>query len=141
MDKLRAHIDELDTAFFDPSFDPKVSMGCPFAVEHRIPEIRDRVVRFSEAYKKAGIDIDMVFADWEIDGPIEWNGAWEASKRCTRCRSQIPDIDDFATFQAELRKVRSRLQKEAYADVIRDRFPNALVGNYAVYPHSGERYW
>ena len=76
-----AHMDNRGKPFFDLSFDPNVSMGCPFALEHRIPEIRDRVLHFANAYQDAGIRIDLAIADWEIDGPIEWNGAWEASKR------------------------------------------------------------
>lgn len=140
-DPNTAHIDDQGKPFFDLSFDPKVSIGCPFAVEHRIPAIRDRVTHFADAYRNAGIRIDLAFADWEIDGPIEWNGAWEASKRCARCRTKIADVDDFESFQASLRTIRSKLQREAYADVLEDRFPDILVGNYAVYPHGGERYW
>ena len=136
-----AHIDEQGNRFFDDSFDPKVSIGCPFAINHRIPEIRDRVVHFAAAYRNAGIRIDLTFADWEIDGPIEWNGAWEASRRCTRCCANIPDMDDFESFQTALRSIRSRLQREAYSDVLLEHFPDSRVGNYAVYPHSGERYW
>jgi hypothetical protein len=40
-----------------------------------------------------------------------------------------------------LRVIRSRLQQYALTDPIRSRFPAALVGNYAVYPHNGYRYW
>jgi hypothetical protein len=54
-----AHIDEQGNRFFDDSFDPKVSIGCPFAINHRIPEIRDRVVHFAAAYRNAGIRIDL----------------------------------------------------------------------------------
>ncbi len=118
-----------------------MELGCPFALEHRIPAIRRRVESFVHAYQQAGVNIDFIFADWEVDGPIEWNGSWSASKRCQRCRKHLPQIDDFRDFQSALRRIRSRLQHEAFALVVTQAFPQALVGNYAVYPNDGYRYW
>ncbi|GIT05180.1 MAG: hypothetical protein CM1200mP29_05910 [Verrucomicrobiota bacterium] len=109
-------------------------MGCPFAIEHRIPIIRQRVESFLKQYKSAGIDVDFIFADWEIDGPIEWNGAWASSKRCRRCREHMPGIDDFRKFQAKLRAIRSDLQREAFGDNVTLFSRETLVGNYAVKP-------
>jgi hypothetical protein len=37
--------------------------------------------------------------------------------------------------------VRSALQREVYAAPLREAFPRIWVGNYAVYPHNGFRYW
>lgn len=62
-DTNTAHIDEDGNTFFDHSFDPNVSIGCPFAVEHRIPVIRDRDIHLADAYRQAGITIDVAFAD------------------------------------------------------------------------------
>jgi hypothetical protein len=135
-----AHIDIEGKPFFDPSFGYP-HMGCPFALEHRIAPMRERMESFLDAYKSADIEIDFIFADWEIDGPIEWNGAWDASKRCTRCREKIPHIEDFAEFQKSLRGIRSGLQRHVFAEPVLARFPRALVGNYAVYPDDGWRYW
>jgi len=136
-----AHVDEKGGKFFDLSFSPGIKMGCPFALEHRFSVVAEQVEYFAREYKKRGLDVDFVFADWEIDGAIEWNDAWANSKRCVRCRENIEDIDDFASFQAAVRKVRSRMQRETYADVMRKYFPKTLVGNYGVYPHDGLRYW
>jgi len=136
-----AHIDEQGRPFFDDSFHTSRKMGCPFTLDPRIPVIRSGIETFVEAYKQAGLPLHFVFSDWEIDGPIEWNQAWAHSKRCVRCRQHVPNIDDFRAFQAACRKIRSRLQRECYAKPILDRFPEALVGNYAVYPHDGWRYW
>ena len=136
-----AHVDEAGHPFFDLSFEPSVPMGCPFALAHREPEIRSRVTAFADAYLGAGLRPTLVFADWEIDGPIEWNGAWDASRKCRRCRAAIPEIDDFRSFQRAVREVRSRLQRVSYAEPLRERFPEILVGNYGVYPHGGLRTW
>jgi len=133
------HVDKAGKTFAETSFGQ--NLGCPFAIEHRVPLIKERVEKFLRAYKQARIKIDFLFADWEIDGPIEWNDAWATCKRCERCRQRIANIDDFRSFQVTLREIRSDIQRVAFGDNVRAYFPEALVGNYGVYPHGGHRYW
>ncbi|MDH7570215.1 MAG: hypothetical protein QHJ73_11595 [Armatimonadota bacterium] len=140
-DEETAHVDEKGQRFFDSSFGETHKMGCPFTLEQRLPIIREQVDFFARAYKQKGIPIHFAFADWEIDGPIEVNGAWEASRRCVRCRAGIPRIDDYPTFQDTIRRMRADLQRRAYVQPILAASPRALVGNYAVYPNDGFRYW
>jgi len=139
-DERTAHVDDKGRPFWDESFGKK-KMGCPFAIDFRRAFIREQVEYFIRAFKKANLEVDFIFADWEIDGPIEFNEAHAASKRCRRCRRNIRDIDDFGEFQKVLRKLRSELQREVYAEPMKDSFPEVLVGNYGVYPHNGYRYW
>jgi hypothetical protein len=139
-DEQTAHIDNEGKPFWDESFGKK-KMGCPFALDFRQPYIREHVEYFLKAFKKADLDVDFIFADWEIDGPIEFNEAHAASKRCRRCRENIKNIDDFEEFQEVLRKLRCKLQRETYAEPLKLNFPGVLVGNYGVYPHNGYRYW
>jgi hypothetical protein len=139
-DKRTTHVDEDGKPFWDDSFGKK-NMGCPFALDFRIPVVREQVEFFVKEYRRAGLDIDFIFVDWEIDGPIEFNKAQSASKRCRRCRQNIKNIDDFDEFQSILRKLRCQLQRQSYAEPVTMNFPKALVGNYGVYPHNGYRYW
>ncbi len=139
-DKRTAHIDDEGKPFWDDSFGKK-NMGCPFALDFRIPAVREQVEFFVKEYKRAVLDIDFIFVDWEIDGPIEFNKAQTASKRCRRCRQNIKNVDDFDQFQSILRKLRCQLQRQSYAEPVTTNFPKALVGNYGVYPHNGYRYW
>jgi hypothetical protein len=139
-DERTAHIDDQGMVFWDESFG-KHKMGCPFALDFRRPYIQEQLEYFVKAFKKTGLDVDFIFADWEIDGPIEFNEAHAASKRCRRCRENISNIDDFEEFQKVLRKLRCQLQREVYAEPIKSNFAKALVGNYGVYPHNGYRYW
>ena len=139
-DERTAHVDDDGKPFWDESFGKK-KMGCPFAIDFRRPSIREQLEYFIRAFNKANLEVDFVFADWEIDGPIEFNEAHAASKRCRRCRRNIRDINDFGEFQKVLRKLRSELQREVYAEPMKDSFPEVLVGNYGVYPHNGYRYW
>lgn len=140
-DPKTAHVTDSGEPFFDTSFGKNVQIGCPFALKFRYEEIRERVASFAREYRAKGVDVDFAFADWEIDGPIEWNGAWDAAKRCARCREHVPEIEDFTAFQRAYREIRSEMQREAYAEVLKSYFPDILVGNYAVYPHDGYRYW
>ncbi|MCA9217827.1 MAG: hypothetical protein KDB27_32380 [Planctomycetales bacterium] len=133
------HVDANGVRFADSSLGGK--LGCPFALEHRIPVIKERVERFLRAYKAAGIEIDFIFADWEIDGPIEWNDSWAAHKKCEVCKSKIAKLDDFREFQKELRSIRSEIQRVAFGDNVTRYFPGCLVGNYGTCPHNGRRYW
>ena len=135
------HLDGQDQPFADLSFDPGRKMGCPFALADRVPVMRERIEFFLRGYAQAGATVDFVFADWEIDGPLEWNDAWIHSQKCRRCRSQIERIDDFRQFQRAVRAIRSDLQRQAFAEPVQRHFPRALVGNYGVYPHGGRRYW
>jgi len=140
-DERTAHIDDQGKPFFDDSFGKQHKMGCPFTLDLRKDAIREQVEFFLKAYEKADLDIGFIFADWEIDGPIEFNEAHAASKRCRRCRENIRNIDDFGEFQKALRKLRCELQRQVYAEPLKDKFPDVLVGNYGVYPHNGYRYW
>jgi len=135
-----AHMDEDERPFWDESF-AGARMGCPFAIEHRKPVILARLAAYVEAYHAAGVTVGISTADWEIDGPHEWNQAWEHSRRCARCRENLTQLDDFVSFQAAMRQLRAQLLRECYVEPILRRFPGALVTNYAVYPHDGWRYW
>lgn len=136
-----AHVDDNGNAFFDDSFGEKHIMGCPFTLDSRKDTIRNRVEYFIEKYKEEGLTIDFIFADWEIDGPIEVNRAYESSLKCKRCRAHIGENFGFEEFQKTMREMRSYLQYYAFSLPVLSAFPGALVGNYAVYPNDGYRYW
>lgn len=140
-DERTAHIDENGNPFWDEGFGSKKDMGCPFAIDHRKHEIRERVAYYLDAYLENGLDVDFIFVDWEVDGPIEVNHAFEASMKCSRCRSHLGDSPDFLLFQKKMREMRSYLQYYVLSQPVLSRFPHALVGNYAVYPNDGYRYW
>ncbi|MFP4058028.1 MAG: hypothetical protein ACLF0G_14260 [Candidatus Brocadiia bacterium] len=136
-----AHVDAEGRRFFDTSSARRRKLGCPFRLESRYPAMREQVAFFCRGYAEAGVRPDVVFADWEIDGPIEWQGGWDAARRCVVCREHIGDVDDFRAVQKAYRAVRCEIQRRCYAGPVLEHVPDALVGNYAVYPHNGWRYW
>jgi hypothetical protein len=140
-DEETAHINEKGEPFFDEYFPSKRSMGCPFAIDHRKHEIRERVEYYVNGYEKEGIPVDFVVGDWEIDGPLDVNRTYQASMNCTRCRAHLGETFSYADFQKTMREMRSYLQYYMYSSPVLSAYPDALVGNYAVYPNDGYRYW
>ena len=47
----------------------------------------------------------------------------------------------FRSFQAALRKLRAKIEREVYCNTVKAYFPKCYMGNYSVYPHNGVRYW
>ncbi len=139
--EITAHIDEDGNRFFDTSYQANIPLGCPFALASRYPDIKRRFEPFAQAYAKESIPIFFAFADWEIDGVMEWNESWSLSKRCIRCRKNIPEIENFHSFQSAIREIRAEMQRVTFAEPLKARFPGILVSNYGVYPHNGIRYW
>jgi len=133
-----AHLDNQGKPFFDPSITGN-KIGCPFRIRHRYAELTEQVAFFVRGYQEAKVPLDFVFGDWEVDGPLEVNRAWEAARRCQVCRENIAEIDTFEAFQKAVRIERSKATKECYARPVLREYPQALIGNYGVYPHDGYR--
>jgi hypothetical protein len=53
----------------------------------------------------------------------------------------LQEPGNFLEFQKVMREMRGQLQRYALAEPILERFPQAMVGNYAVYPSAGYRQW
>ena len=135
-----AHKDADGKPFFDKSF--FWSPGCPFAMKLRYDAMKARLEPFLKKYKDAGIDVNFWTADYEFDGPDEWNAGWATAKKCAVCREKIKNIDsDFSAFQTAVRTARSEFQNEVFCKTIRAYFPKALIGVYGMNPNDGTRYW
>ena len=140
-DLKTAHVDAKGERFFDDSFGKQHKMGCAFAADFRFPAMTERIDHFVRAYHEAKLPLAMVWGDWEIDGPIEFNRSWEAAKRCVTCSKNVPDIENFEAYQKAMRLKRSEMTRRCYSEPILSRYPKAIVGNYGVYPHGGLRHW
>jgi len=139
-DETTAHIDINGNPYFDTSFGNR-KMGCPFTLDSRKNEIKKRIELFVRRYKNEGLSVDFIFTDWEVDGPLEVNGAYEASMKCERCCENMGKDFSYIEFQKTMREMRAYLENYSFSKPILTQFPGALVGNYAVYPNDGLRYW
>lgn len=136
-----AHVDADGKPFFDDSF-MVWKAGCPFKMATRYDAMKARLEPFLKKYKEAGVPLEFWTADFEFDGPDEWNTSWEKSKKCTVCAAKIKNLDtDFTAFQTAVRSVRTELQHEVFAKTIATYFPAARVGVYGMNPNDGRRYW
>jgi hypothetical protein len=140
-DERTAHVDSYGNTFWDEGFGRKKDMGCPFAIDFRKDEIRKRIEFYLDAYQKESLNVDLIFVDWEVDGPLEVNNAYKTSMKCTRCIEHLGKEPGYLVFQKTLREMRSYLQYYTLSQPVLSRYPEALVGNYAVYPADGFRYW
>lgn len=116
-------------------------VGCPFAMDATASLVQAQLEAFLVLYRERGVPLDFWAADWEVDGPIEWNEAWKDSQHCVRCQDQLPANATFADYQRFVRDRRSLLQREVFVKNVKRYFVTAMVGNYAVNPHDGYRYW
>lgn len=134
-----AHLDSNHQPFFEESIPGKI--GCPFRIQHRYKIVQEQTAQFVRAYHENQLPLDLVFGDWEIDGPLEINESHLSAQRCEICRSKIPHIENFASFQNAVRAQRNHATRTCYAEPILALYPKALIGNYGVYPNNGYRYW
>jgi hypothetical protein len=116
--------------------------GCPFRVQSLNEEVRSRFEAYAKAHKQTSAPMDYWISDWELDGPNEWKQSWTMAKQCVTCRQQIPDIaTNFAAYQAAVRKLRSEMQRKNFVKPVLAQFPSVRIGNYAMNPHNGYRYY
>jgi hypothetical protein len=134
------HVDEKGNIFFDDSI-PGDQIGCPFRIAHKYEQQKKKIADYVDAYQQLSLPLNFVFGDWEIDGPLEINREWESSKRCVVCRENIPNLNNFTSFQRSVRTERCDATRECFSRPILNAYPSALVGNYGVYPNNGTRYW
>ena len=135
-----AHKDSDGKPFFDTSFFWKP--GCPFCMSTRYEPMKAKLEPFLKKYQENGVPLDLWTADFEFDGPIEWNAGWATAKKCALCREKIKNLDtDFPAFQTAVRTVRTEMQNEVFSKTIKKYFPDARIGVYGMNPHDGYRYW
>jgi hypothetical protein len=136
-----AHVDADGKPFFDDTF-MVWKAGCPFKMATRYDAMKAKLEPFLKKYKESGVPLDFWTADFEFDGPDEWNTSWEKSKKCTVCAAKIKNLDtDFKAFQNAVRTVRTEMQNEVFSKTIRSYFPAARFGVYGMNPNDGFRYW
>jgi hypothetical protein len=120
------------------SWDP----GCPFRVSPVQEPVRACIESFARAQQALDLPLDYWISDWELDGPNEWKHGWTAARQCTLCRARIPDIEtNFPAFQAAVRQLRSAMQRENLVRPVQAAYPAVRIGNYAMNPHDGFRYY
>jgi hypothetical protein len=116
--------------------------GCPCRATSRNDAVRGRIESYARAQQAAQLPLDYWISDWELDGPNEWKQSWAVARKCVTCCRRIPDIaTNFPAFQAVVRQLRAEMQRENFVQPVQACFPAVRIGNYAMNPHDGYRYY
>ncbi len=90
-------------------------------------KIRDTFKKF----KDAGVKVDAVWLDWEIEP--DWRTAqWDEAKNCSRCRKQFPAgvLDDQQLYRQFIEQWRVQLFSAYVVAPILEYYPNISVNNW-----------
>jgi hypothetical protein len=84
-------------------------------------------------FKDAGIKVDAVWLDWEIE-PYSGRSQWNEAKACTRCRKMFPAgvLDDFARYRAYITRLRTALFSTYLVAPVLESYPACSVTNWEV---------
>ena len=82
-------------------------------------------------YKDAGVNVDAVWLDWEIE-PDWRNAQWDEAKHCSRCRKQFPPgvLDDQQIYRHFIEQWRVQLFSAYVVAPIFEYYPHVSITNW-----------
>jgi hypothetical protein len=103
---------------------------CPLVLDGWIikqAELRETFRKF----KEAGVKIDAVWWDWEIE-PSWREAQWDEARNCSRCRQQFPPgvLDDQDMYRRFIAQWRVQLFSAYFVAPILESYPNCSVTNW-----------
>jgi hypothetical protein len=92
---------------------------------------RDKIRTALQKFKEAGVTVDAVWWDWEVE-PYPGRSQWRETAACPRCRSMFPAgvLDDYEKYQAFISRLRNELYSTYLAAPVREVFPKCSVTNW-----------
>ena len=85
-----------------------------------------------EQFKAAGVTVDAVWLDWEVE-PLTWSlERWQQARQCPRCRATLPSgvLRNPLTYADFIKPLRQRLCSDYLAAPILAVYPKASVSNW-----------
>ena len=101
----------------------------------------DRVRATMQKFKTAGVTVDAVWLDWEVE-PLWWTTErWRQAQNCSRCESTLPPgvLRTSSRYTDFIMLYRQKLLSDYLAAPILDVFPKASVSNWDSLPSTAER--
>ncbi len=91
-------------------------------------------------YKDAGVNVDAVWLDWEIE-PYPGKSQWREAKACSRCRKLFPEgvLDDFSKYEGFIWRWRNEMFSAYVAAPILEVYPTCSVTNWEEVISTAER--
>ena len=96
--------------------------------EREAARVRDTMT----AFKQAGVTVNAVWLDWEVE-PLWWSTErWRQARACSRCRETFPSgtLWNFLVYMNCIRPYRQQLFSDYLAAPILDVFPQCSVSNW-----------
>lgn len=83
-------------------------------------------------FKTAGVSVDAVWLDWDIE-PHPGKAQWQEAKACPRCRELFPAgvLDDYTTYCAYITTWRTTLFSTYVVTPILESYPKCSVTNWS----------
>jgi hypothetical protein len=96
-------------------------------------------------FKAAGVNVDAVWLDWEIE-PLPGKAQWREAKACARCRKMFPPeiLDDFDRYKGFIWRLRVELLSAYAVAPILEIYPTCSVTNWEEVISTAQRptaYW
>ena len=112
---------------------------CPLLLEgwrKKAEELRTTLRKF----KAAGVNVDAVWLDWEIE-PYPGESQWREAKACARCQKLFPPgvLDDFQAYQGFMWRWRVELFSAYVVAPILEFYPTCSVTNWEEVISTAER--
>lgn len=132
-----------------PAHDPPASQDtksfpCIARYEQPLLAERERVEQKLDAMVERGMVPDLFLLDWEIWYRAVWEsdgsglaGALEQALACPVCREKLPPehLRSPADLMRGLEIIRGEIMRRAFVEPVRERFPDAHIGNYFSVAH------
>lgn len=111
-----------------PGQQPK--FPCPLVLDGWVKTAEKLRATFRK-YREAGVHIDAVWLDWEIE-PMAGDAQLDEAKHCSRCRQQFPPgiLDDKERYRAFISRCRLQLFSVYFVAPILEHYPGCSVTNW-----------
>lgn len=119
---------------------------CPGVYEDLIACAQARAVADLERLTARGVAPDIFLMDWEVWNRFVWEirdvkanlgDRLEQARLCPVCREKLPAeyLESPEAFLRGLEIIRGKIAHEAFVAPVKERFPDALIGNYFTTSH------
>ena len=91
----------------------------------------DKLRQVFTKYKAAGVNVDAVWLDWEIE-PYPGKSEWREARACSRCRTMFPPgiLDDYDRYRGFITRWRTDLFSAYIVAPILESYPACSVTNW-----------
>jgi len=103
---------------------------CPLRLEGW-KKVADRTRDTLQKFKDAGVKVDAVWLDWEVE-PKPWHPQWLQAAACSRCRKMFPEgvLGSYEEYSRFITQLRAQLFSAYVAAPVLEVYPGCSVTNW-----------